>query len=537
MPGKKKEGERLAALQWCGLLETGPDAAFDGLTALAARRFGVPIVLVSLVDEARLWFKAAYGQAEREAPRAGTFCEHVVESGQPLLVVPDARIDPRFRQHRLVTGPARVVFYAGARLALPDGPALGTFCLIGHEARHLSDEEAADLELLAAQAAKLIELHVLAKQRAAQLARQRETEEPLRRSESDYRQLFDRVPLPIWIYERNTLRILAANATAAVHYGYTRDDFLRLTICDLRPGDELPRLMERLARLPSGPYFCGRWRHRRSDGTIITVETIADDIAWEGRRSRIVLATDISEKLRDLRNQRLEGIGALASGIAHDLNNILAPILVAAQLMRGGQMGKEAAEYLDGIERNAQRGARLVRQILAFTRGTEGEKGPIAVAACIAQLVDLLKTTMAQEIALHLEVAGDLWPVCGDDTQIVQVLLNLAMNARDAMPRGGRLTIGARNAVRAAPAAGAVETETKRYVEMRVRDTGSGIAPELRPRIFEPFFTTKPVGQGTGLGLATVQRIVQSHGGYIEIESEVGKGTEFTVGLPAMTEA
>lgn len=282
------------------------------------------------------------------------------------------------------------------------------------------------------------------------------------------------------------------------------------------------------------------YRIIRPDGSLRWIRDRAYPVRDErGEVVRIVgTAEDITErnKLEEqfLRAQRLEAIGTLASGVAHDLNNILAPMFMVGPLLRPKLTDASDGELLDIIEASAQRGANVVRQLLTFSRGIEGERGPLQVRHLVKEMVAIMKETFPREIGISQHIPAELPPVVGDATQLHQVLMNLCVNARDAMPQGGRLRIEAIDVVLDEPAvrahAGAVPG---RYVALRVTDTGEGIPADIRARIFEPFFTTKELGKGTGLGLSTVLGIVKSHGGFVTLESEVGRGSSFRVHLPA----
>ncbi len=289
----------------------------------------------------------------------------------------------------------------------------------------------------------------------------------------------------------------------------------------------------------------GDWRgeihgYKRS-GDPVVLETSITALRDEAGQptGRLSICTDITKKVKFaeqfLRTQRLEAIGALSSGIAHDLNNILAPILLLAPMLRDKLADPNDAELLEMVERSAQRGATIVRQLLTFGRGIEGERVPVAVQHLLREMLGIMRETFPRDITIAPDVAADLLPVMADATQIHQVLMNLCVNARDAMSAGGRLTLTARN-LRLSEQAAALLPLAKAgcYVVLTVGDTGHGIAPEFVGRIFEPFFTTKEIGGGTGLGLSTVLGIVKSHGGFVTFDSKVGHGTEFNVYLPAI---
>ncbi len=248
---------------------------------------------------------------------------------------------------------------------------------------------------------------------------------------------------------------------------------------------------------------------------------------------------DISERKRMeqhlLRSQRMESIGTLAGGIAHDLNNVLAPILLAIGLLRSGEEEESRLQILSRIEGSAQRGADLIRQVLSFARGVEGRPAAVNAALLARDIERIVHDTFPKNIVFELTTPSDLWPVNADPTQLHQVLMNLCVNARDAMPKGGRLSLALANAtIDEVYATLHPQAKPGRYVVLKVEDNGSGIPREIQDRIFEPFFTTKEIGKGTGLGLSTVLTIVRSQGGFITLYSEPGQGARFKVHLPAI---
>ena len=234
-----------------------------------------------------------------------------------------------------------------------------------------------------------------------------------------------------------------------------------------------------------------------------------------------------------LRAQRMESIGTLASGVAHDLNNILTPIMMSAPVLRMRISDESRGKIIDTIEMSAARGAQIVKQVLTFSRGLEGEMRTLQVESLINEMEQMIRSIFSKDITVECVIEPHLWLVLGDATQLHQVLLNLCVNARDAMPNGGTLRLSAANLdIDASYASMLPESTPGQYVLLEVSDTGSGIAPEILDRIFDPFFTTKGVGKGTGLGLSTVHGIVKSHGGFLKVASDLGKGTTFKVYLP-----
>jgi PAS domain S-box-containing protein len=255
-------------------------------------------------------------------------------------------------------------------------------------------------------------------------------------------------------------------------------------------------------------------------------------------RKVFAVARDVTEQKKTeaqlLRAQRMESIGTLAGGIAHDLNNVLTPILMSIDILKGKVADAEGRELLETVQQNVQRGADLVRQVLTFARGATGQRTHVNVGSVISDIGQVVREAFPKNIEAAIPPSRGLWTVVGDPTQLHQVLMNLCVNARDAMPSGGRLCVTGRNlVVDAGNAAAHPDVPPGAYVAVVVTDTGVGISDDIRDRIFEPFFTTKDVGQGTGLGLSTVMAIVASHGGTVAVASEPGVRTRFTVYLPA----
>ncbi len=287
--------------------------------------------------------------------------------------------------------------------------------------------------------------------------------------------------------------------------------------------------------------WTGILQQRTRDGRELVVQsswTLVRDEAGTPR-SILVVNTDVTEmrklEAKFLRSQRMESIGTLAGGIAHDLNNVLSPILMAVGLLRKQIDDARGRRILETLDTSAQRGADMIRQILTFARGAEGERVPLQPGYLIREMQKIADETFPKSISVRADVADGLWIVSGQATPLQQVLMNLCVNARDAMPQGGTLSLAAKNvslderAARSNPKA-----RPGPYVLIKVADTGSGIPPEVMDRIFDPFFSTKGLGHGTGLGLSTTLSIVESHGGFIDVYTEVGRGTAFNVYLPAL---
>lgn len=278
-----------------------------------------------------------------------------------------------------------------------------------------------------------------------------------------------------------------------------------------------------------GKYYCFDVQYiprRASDGSVLGYFTLVFDITERVLRDR-----------QWLRTQRLESVGRLASGIAHDLNNILSPVMLGPDLLRETVRDPSALEILDMIQSSAKRGAAILKQLLMFGRGEEEECIALGLGPLIKEMVKIAEETFPKNIVLRQRIAPNLPSIDGNVTHLHQVLMNLCINARDAMPGGGQLTLTAQlELVDEAMAKSCAAPSTGPHVVLGVEDTGSGIPPDVVDKIFDPFFTTKPVGQGTGLGLSTALGIVRNHHGFIRVDSQPGQGAQFKIYLPVSKE-
>lgn len=364
------------------------------------------------------------------------------------------------------------------------------------------------------------------------------TEAALRDSEERYRLLFETNPHPMWVYDLASLAFLAVNEAAVRHYEFTREEFLSMTIKDIRPAEDVDRLMENIAQVTNGIDEAGVWRHRKKDGSVIDVEITSHTLTFGGHRAELVMAVDVTEK-RDLQrqlmqSQKLESIGTLASGIAHDINNILTIILGYASLLTSHRNDRERFQKdVDVIMDSVRRGAGLVQQILMFARQTESHIEPIDANKIVTDLAQVLHETLPRTITVQTELSEGLPTITMDPNHLHQALLNLCVNARDAMPSGGSLTLTTSMVDGTAVTRRFGRGREERYLCLTVRDTGEGMTEKVRSRIFDPFFTTKEKGKGTGLGLAVVFGIVESHQGFIDVQSEPGTGSTFALFFPA----
>ncbi|HEX5856191.1 MAG TPA: PAS domain S-box protein, partial [Thermoanaerobaculia bacterium] len=502
----------------------------------------------------------------------------------------------------------------------------------------------------------------------------RRAEQALRASEERYRLLFENNPQPMWVFDNETLAFLAVNEAACQHYGYTREEFLAMTISDIRPAEDVPALRRRLASQPDELHKAGVQFHRKKDGTEIAEEVASHPLRFTGRPAQLVLATDVTErtraeealrqseqKYRDIfdfatvgiyqsrqdgslitvnaplaaildydspedllrqnldeiysdpeeRNsliarfepegkahrqevrwrrkdgtpiwleldaravrdadgttryfegfvhdiskrktseeekkrlqeqlvqaQKMEAVGQLAGGIAHDFNNLLTAITGYSELLLGELPPEDLRRsHAEEIRKAGERAASLTQQLLAFSRRQVLEPKVLDVNIIVSDIERMLRRLIGEHIELKTRKAPDLWKVKADPGQIEQAILNMVLNARDAMPSGGTLAIETSNAELDENFARThVPTQPGLYVMVAVRDTGVGINDEVKARLFEPFFTTKERGKGTGLGLSTTYGIVKQSGGYLWCDSEVGRGTTFQVFLPRVEE-
>ena len=369
-------------------------------------------------------------------------------------------------------------------------------------------------------------------------------EEALHASEQRYRLVSRATSDVLWDWDLTTNKIWRSEGFGAV-FGFSTDEIEPVLdwLSRRLHNDDRERVIASLHRAieSNQETWTDEYRFRLKDDQYAVVRdrgTIIRDA--EGKATRMVGGmTDLTEqkKLESqyLRVQRMESIGTLAGGIAHDLNNVLSTIIMAADLLRlEGNTDPRHTQLLDTVGVSARRGADLVRQVLSFARGVEGQRVAVDMQQLISDLAGMISETFPPKIAIVREIPTNLWPAVGDPTQIHQVLLNLAVNARDAMPDGGTLKFAADNLTIDAQYAGTSQNvQSGPHVVLAVTDTGKGMPPAVRDRIFEPFFTTKERGKGTGLGLATVHTIVKSHGGHLTVESEMGRGTTFRVFLPA----
>jgi PAS domain S-box-containing protein len=328
------------------------------------------------------------------------------------------------------------------------------------------------------------------------------------------------------------------NEAAVRKYGYTRDELLQMTVLDIRPPEDVARLKTVLTKLEGNNLQTGVWRHKARDGTVFDVEITTHALEFAGRPARLVVANDVTEQRRleeQLRqSQKMEATGLLAGGVAHDFNNLLGVVLGATELARRAcAAGRPAEPFLDEIAAASKRATELTRKLLAFSRKQVLHTQPLDLREAVEDFLQLLRRVIGEDVELVVRPSPEPLRVNADASQLEQVLLNLCTNARQAMPAGGRIVLATSrvrfDTLAAARQPWAAEGD---WAEVRVVDSGVGMAADTRARMFEPFFTTK--SEGTGLGLAMVHGIVHQHRGLLHVDSRLGEGTTVRFFLPLL---
>jgi two-component system cell cycle sensor histidine kinase/response regulator CckA len=364
----------------------------------------------------------------------------------------------------------------------------------------------------------------------------------LRDLEAPYLLLFDAYPAPVFLYDPATLRLLSVNDAAVRQYGYSREEFLAMSIAELRPPEDVGVLMAQLESRTGDGVRRGTFRHRRKNGGVFHVQITSYPLELGGRQARLVIAEDFGKRealeQQVRKAQQMEVVGQIAGGMAHDFNNLLTTILTTCELLTAAVPDESALRAdLATIHEAAARGATLTAKLLAFSRRKPLEYRSVDLDAVLGELDATLRHLVPQSVAVRIRPGADGVPARADAAAVEQIVANLVSNASDAMPGGGEIEISTERAsldaefCRTHPGAMAGE-----YVAIAVRDVGHGMDAITLHRIFEPFFTTKQVGEGAGLGMAMVYGLVKQHGGYVELLSRPGEGTTVRIYLPEAAE-
>jgi PAS domain S-box-containing protein len=366
-----------------------------------------------------------------------------------------------------------------------------------------------------------------------------EAEDAHRESVVRYQALFYASPIPMWLYDPTDLHFVDVNAAASLQYGWTKEELLSMTLRDVRPPEDLQKFLDTTTTQYVGPKPVGVWRHLRKDGSLIDVEVHVSSVALGGKELRLALLLDVSEK-RTLeaefrQAQKMEAVGRLAGGVAHDFNNLLTVINGYTEMLRDQPdlAHSKRAKLLSEIAKAGERASGLTRQLLAFGRKTVFQPHTLDLNRIVSGVESMLRRLIGEDVVLKSVLDPELHPVKADPGQLEQVLMNLVINSRDAMPKGGTILIETRNvsleelvAVEHSGAHGVP------HVRISVADTGTGMDEATQSHLFEPFFTTKEQGKGTGLGLSTVYGIVHQSDGFVRVRSVLGRGTTFDIYLP-----
>jgi len=555
----EEESARLAALRDCRVLDTPPEELFDQTARLAAYLCGTPIALIGFIDETRQWFKSRVGWDYPEIPREHSICGQTILQHE-LMVVSDAALDERFFNGPMATR-AGIRFYAGAPLLTKEGYALGTLCVMDRLPRELPSPHKDALLTLARLVAAQLEVRRGTKPPAREaddkssavgtvvdISQRKRADEALRDSQERLLGIISSAMDAI-ITVDNEQKIIVFNRAAeqifrcpaAEALGQAIDKFIPNRFHDAHR--EHIRSFGQTGISSRSMYPPGTLMGVRADGEEFPVEATISQVKTSSEKLYTVILRDISVRKRtedELRQaQKMEAVGHLAGGIAHEFNNYLGIIMGYSDLMAEEEIENESLRLgLAEIKSATQKAASLTRQLLAFSRKQLIEPAVLDLNASVWEAHKLLRRLIPANIDVIPVLHPDLGKVKADPAQIQQILINLVVNARDAMPQGGKISIETAGVVLDEEFASRYFAVTPGdYIMVSVGDNGEGIDPEILPHIFEPFFTTKKADKGTGLGLSTTYGIVKQSGGHITVASVRGRGSTFRIYFPKFAEA
>jgi len=538
-PPNSNEAARQKALDSYGILDTPPDAVLDCITQAAKDLCDTPVALISLVDSSRQWFKSAVGLSVSETPRDVAFCSHAIQKPDEIMEIEDATQDARFANNPLVTGEPGIRFYAGKPLVTADGFALGTLCVIDYKPRRLTTTQRNALsrlgEAIVNQFEGLRQFNSTAMERLGE--RDQAQEQVLLRERAI--EALD-VGVSITDATKDDHPIVYINQRLCELTGYSADELLGKGVRILQKNDkQQPEHLKIQAAQAKGESVQVQFKSTRKDGSQyideLSLSPVFDDT---GKLTHYIgINQDVTAKLATEaklhHSQKIDAIGQLSGGIAHDFNNHLSVILGNLEFLSMDITNPDHREHISEATSAAKMGARLTHRLLAFARQGQLEPVQLDPNEHIHGAIELLHSTLGDDITLTATLSEDIWKVRADPSEVENTIVNLAINARDAMPEGGTLSIETKNMQflddDIEETYGITPGE---YVQLSVSDTGTGMNEEIKARVFEPFFTTKEEGKGTGLGLASIYGFAKQSGGHVTIYSEVDHGTVVNVFLP-----
>ena len=549
---------RERALAASGLFGTGPERSFDDLAVLAAQICEAPVAYFSVMASERQWFKAKVGIDISEVPVESSVCIHTMQHAG-LLMILDLSQDPRTANYAFVTQPPFARFYAALRIHTPDQQPVGTLCVMDYAVRLEGLTEPQSTALIAL--ARQIESQIALRQSSASL-----DASALLRKQTDVEALPNTATQLAWMAEPDGT-IYWFNHSWFAYTGLDPVTAEGMDWCRAHRPEKIDEIRSEIAEYWVAGEPWERVCHLRAASGVYRpfltrVEPVKDEtgavIRWFGTSTDISAQAEVEQRLRGLNNtlerriadaqehqlktdellrqaHKMEAVGQLTGGIAHDFNNLLTAITGNLELLsvRLGQGRTQDLErYVDAAHGAARRAAALTRRLLAFSRREPLEPKPTDVDKVVYGIDDMIRRTLGPSIRLDVVAADGLWPTLVDPSQVENALLNLCINAHYAMPQGGSLTIAIANLSVPDGAADLADVPPGQYVALSVRDTGTGMPPDVIARAFDPFFTTKPAGVGTGLGLSMVSSFARQCEGHARIVSAPGQGTTVSIYLP-----